>query len=85
MEIQDMKPKKFSFCREFINGPDYYRDRAIQMGETLGAWTAELEILEQAEKQGRLTLSFQKTILNRKCQIYKARMIWYAKKYAETL
>lgn len=80
-----MTPKRVKQLREIISGPNYYYDRAIEAAETYGALSAELLTLSLQEARGRLTLSYQRMILERRQKKYYSRMLWYTKKHAEQL
>jgi hypothetical protein len=75
-----MNTLKSIYCRHIIAQPNYYRDRAIQMGETWGAWAAELRMAplkSSKEKQCQ-------RMINR----YHGKMWWYARRvtpFSETL
>lgn len=45
---------KLSYLKWRISQPNYYRDRAIQMGETAGALIAEIYMCEDGTKIGGL-------------------------------
>ena len=72
-----MNTIKLSYLKWRISQPNYYRDRAIQMGETYGAWTAEYSLWQEKERylgQYYHQLSHADKMRDR----YIIRMNWYA-------
>lgn len=64
-----MRPGKIRRLRNIIAGRSYLRDRAIQMGEQLGAWHAEWALS-----------GFDRLEAMRKAVMFSERMEWYVKK-----
>ena len=70
-----MNTIKLSYLRWRISQPNYYRDRAIQMGETYGALKAEYFLLRFSSPTEYLEIDRIGTKLNR----YKQKCAWYAR------
>ena len=60
-------------CKNIIASPNYHRDRAIQMGELMGAWIAELSLSKMHSKEYHSALN--------KRNMYSQRLVWYINKY----
>ena len=69
---------KLRRCKRIIASPNYYRDRAIQMGETYGALKAEYFLLRFSSPTEYLEIDRIGTKLNR----YKQKCVWYARRVA---
>lgn len=67
-----MTAQKARRCREIISKPGYWKDRAIQMGETYGATLAETFCHKNGKKKKE-----EQFILTEK---YFKKMLWYARK-----
>lgn len=64
---------KLNRCKNIIASPNYYRDRAIQMGELMGTWIAELSLSKMHSKEYYNAL--------KKRNMYSQRLVWYINKY----
>lgn len=69
---------KLRRCKRIIASPNYYRDRAIQMGETYGALEAEYFLLRFSSPTDYLYIDLIGRVLNR----YKQKCAWYARRVA---
>ena len=49
-----MTTEKVKRCKRIILKPEYYRSRAIQMGETYGAWAAQVLIASKINNDNML-------------------------------
>lgn len=68
-----MNPVKIRHIKWLIGKDDYYRNRAIQMGELMGTWIAELSLSKMQSKEYYSAL--------KKRNMYSQRLLWYIKKY----
>jgi len=68
-----MNPVKIRHIKWLISKDDYYRNRAIQMGELMGTWIAELSLSKMQSKEYYSAL--------KKRNMYSQRLLWYIKKY----
>lgn len=68
-----MNPVKIRHIKWLISKDDYYRNRAIQMGELMGTWIAELSLSKMQSKEYYNAL--------KKRNMYSQRLLWYIKKY----
>jgi len=68
-----MNPVKIRHIKWLIGKDDYYRNRAIQMGELMGAWIAELSLSKMH------SIEYYKALKKR--NMYSQRLLWYIKKY----
>lgn len=68
-----MNPIKIRHIKWLIGKDDYYRNRAIQMGELMGTWIAELSLSKMQSKE------YYKALKKR--DMYSQRLLWYIKKY----
>ena len=59
-------------CKRLIAQPNYYRDRALQMGEIFGSWVAELSLSNPGEA------TYYKALINRARHVRK--LEWYVRK-----
>ena len=73
-----MTINKVRRCKRLIASPGYYRDRAIQMGETYGALKAEYFLLRFSSPTEYLEIDRIGKKLNR----YKQKCVWYARRVA---
>ena len=63
---------KLRRCKRIIASPNYYRDRAIQMGETFGALCAEKGMSEWGSAEW---MNYRKL-----CFRYERKRIWYERR-----
>lgn len=72
-------------CKRMIASPNYYRDRAIQMGELCGTWAAEATVRSMTPSR-TLDMDYFGWIAEaeKKRKMYSHRMNWYAKKHARS-
>lgn len=68
-----MTISKLYRCKNIIASPNYYRGRAIQMGELMGTWIAELSLSKMHNKEYYNAL--------KKRDMYSQRLVWYINKY----
>lgn len=80
-----MTINKVRRCKRIIASPNYYHDRAIQMGELYGTWAAESELRSHTPSR-TLEVGYFGWIAEagKQMERYSRRMNWYVRRYSRS-